>query len=126
MTTGDQARCYANDFIGVHLKKVAQGQTFSQMRTVQEGLRAQVIAAQAQNDPSVADLQRKLAEVTGKRQSLFEGETMRGLLMTSYGFSALGAKADQAASVSSLVGLALVPVSLLLVGSGLMRRHRQP
>ena len=49
----------------------------------------------------VADIQRKLGESTGKRQTLFEGEALRGLLMTSYGFGTLGAKADQAAGFAT-------------------------
>ena len=118
LTTGEQAECYANHFIGEHLPKVAGGKTFSEMREVQTVLRAQISAAQATNDPSVGDLQRQLAEVTGKRQSLFEGETMKGLLLTTYGFSTLGAKAGQAATVAFL-GAGLV---LLLSMAALVRR----
>ncbi|MGI8809572.1 MAG: hypothetical protein ACR2KK_17370 [Acidimicrobiales bacterium] len=119
LTTGAQAECYANHFIGVHLQGVAGGKTYSEMREVQMSLRGQIAQAQAANDPAVADFQRQLGEVTAKRQTLFEGETLRGLLMTSYGFGTLGAKADQAATVAygaAGVVLLLAPVLLLRAG----------
>ena len=100
LTTGPQAECYANNFIGVHLKNIAGGKTFSEMRVVQEKLRADIAAAQAASDPAVADLQRQLGAATGQRQTLFEGETVRGLLLTSFGFSELGRKADLAANLA--------------------------
>lgn len=31
LTTGNQAECYANDFIALHLKEVAGGQTYAQL-----------------------------------------------------------------------------------------------
>ena len=124
LTTGQQAECYANKFIGVHLKSVAGGKTFSEMREVQNGLRAQIAEAQASNDPAVADLQRQLGEVTGKRQALFEGETMRGLLLTSYGFGTLGAKADQAADVANVAGAAVLLLSLAVLAGTSIRRAR--
>lgn len=121
LTTGAHAECYANSFIGRHLKSVADGRTFSEMRLVQNALRADIATAQAAGDPAAADLQRQLAEVTGKRQSLFEGETLRGLLMTSYGFSTLGAKAEQAAGVATGAGLVAALAAIGLLGFGARR-----
>jgi hypothetical protein len=63
---------------------------------VQRSLQSRIAEAQAGGEPAVVDLQCQLAEVNGKRQALFEGETVRGLLMTSYGFATLGTKAEQA------------------------------
>ncbi len=93
---------------------MADGKTYSEMREVQTSLRAQIAEAEARKDPTVADLQRKLTEATAKRQTLFEGETMRGLLLTSYGFSLLGTKADQAGTVSTTAGAALMVASVAL------------
>ena len=100
LTTGKQAECYANNFIGLHLKSTADGMTYADIGVPQGELRAQVAAAQKAGDPGVADLQKQLADVTTKRETLFKGETLRGLLLTSYGFSVLGEKADQAATVA--------------------------
>jgi hypothetical protein len=58
----------------------------------------------------VAELEAALAEQTalnGKVQTLFRGETLRGLLLTSYGFSIFGERAEQAALVCFAVAIVL-------------------
>jgi hypothetical protein len=85
--TGDQAKVYANNFIGVHLKAVAGGKTYSQVSA----------AAQANpQDPKLA----------GQVQTLFRGETLRGLLLNVWGWSQVGMYALYAAiglTVAALV-----------------------
>jgi hypothetical protein len=87
LTTGDQAKVYADSFIGVHLKAVAGGKTYSQVSA----------AAQANpQDPKLA------AQV----QTLFRGETLRGLLLNAWGWSQVGMYALYAAlglTVAALV-----------------------
>ncbi|MGH9280487.1 MAG: hypothetical protein ACRD12_20635 [Acidimicrobiales bacterium] len=123
LTTGPQAECYANHFIGVHLKSVADGKTFSEMRGVQTDVRNRVTEAQAKGDPAAGDLQRQLNEITGKRQALFEGESMRGLLLTSYGFDTLGRKAGEAATVARGAGIGVLVLSgLALIWVATTRR----
>src|SRR5579859_5413127 len=100
LTTGKQAECYANDYIGLHVKSIANGQTYADLGTPQRQLQAQVTQAQKDNSPNLADLQKQLATVTAQRTTLFQGETLRGLLLTSYGFSVFGEKAEQASLVS--------------------------
>ena len=100
LTTGKQAECYANDFIGLHVKSVAGGKTYAELGDTQTQLRTQAAAAKQANDPAAADLQKQLDAVTAQRETLFKGETLRGLLLTSYGFSEMGVKAGQAAVVS--------------------------
>jgi hypothetical protein len=100
LTTGKQAECYANDFIGLHVKSVAGGKTYADLGAVQTDLRNQVTAAQKANDPNAATLQKQLTDVTTQRETLFKGETLRGLLLTSFGFSEFGTKAEQGAMVA--------------------------
>jgi hypothetical protein len=113
LTTGKQAECYANEFIGLHLKSTAGGKTYAELGTVQTDLRAKVATAQKTNDPALADLQKQLNEVTQQRETVFKGETLRGLLLTSYGFSEFGAEAGQAATVAYLAAglLALLGIA---------------
>ncbi len=66
--------------------------TYAELGAPQTALRAQVAAAQAANDPALADLQKQLTTVTAQRETLFKGETLRGLLLTSFGFSVFGVK----------------------------------
>jgi hypothetical protein len=116
LTTGKQAECYANNFIGDHLKGIAGGKTYADLGDVQSDLRAQVATAQANNDPNLAAVQKQLQDVTTQRDTLFKGETLRGLLLTSYGFSEFGTKASQAAIVAYLAaGLLLL---LAIAGLG--------
>jgi hypothetical protein len=109
LTTGKQAECYANEFIGLHLKSIANGQTYADLGAPQSALQAQVTAAQKNNDPNLADLQKQLTAISTQRDTVFKGETLRGLLLTSYGFSVFGEKAAQAAVVAYLAaGLLLL------------------
>lgn len=114
LTTGKQAECYANDFIGLHLKSTAAGMTYAEIGVPQSELRTTVAAAQKTGDPALPDLEKQLADITTRRETLFKGETLRGLLLTSYGFSVLGEKAAQAATVA-FAGAALL-VLLALFG----------
>jgi hypothetical protein len=59
LLTGAQAKAYANDFIGVHVTKIADGQTYAQ------------VSAKSQADP-------KNATLTAQKTALFQGETLRG------------------------------------------------
>jgi hypothetical protein len=112
LTTGKQAECYANDFIGVHLQAVAGGKTYAELGEPQSALRAQVTQAQKTNDPNLASLQKQYADITAQRETLFKGETLRGLLLTSYGFSVFGDKASQAAWAAYLAALILALLSI--------------
>jgi len=116
LTTGKQAECYANSFIGLHLQAIAGGKTYADLGTPQSQLQAQVTQAQKDSSPNLADLQKQLATVTATRQTLFTGETLRGLLLTSYGFSVFGEKAAQFATVAYIAAGLL----LLLAIAGLI------
>src|SRR5256886_14470367 len=84
LTTGKQAECYANEFIGLHLKSIAGGQTYAELGVPQSKLQAQVAQAQKTNDPNLAALQKQYSDITSQRETVFKGETRRGLLLTSF------------------------------------------
>ena len=112
LTTGKQAECYANSFIGLHLQSIAGGKTYADLGTDQTNLQNQVTAAQKSNDPNLADLQKQLSALTSQRNTLFTGETLKGLLLTSYGFSVFGEKAQQAALVAYLAAALLLLLAI--------------
>src|SRR5689334_4619310 len=122
LTTGKQAECYANEFIGLHLKSIAGGKTYAELGTVQATLRAQVAKAEETNDPALADLQKQLTQTNADRDTVFKGETLRGLLLTSYGFSQFGTKAEQGA----LVAYVAAGLLLLLGVAGLIHAFAIP
>jgi hypothetical protein len=86
---GDKARVYANDFIGIHLTKVANGQTYSQ------------VSAASQADP-------KNATLSAQANTLFKGETLRALLLYAWGWSQVGLYAFYAA-----FGLMIATIAVL-------------
>jgi hypothetical protein len=122
LTTGKQAECYANDFIGLHVKAAADGQTYAELGVPQSELRDEVAAAQTANDPALAGLQKQLTDITTQRETLFKGETLRGLLLTSYGFSVFGVKGAQVATVAYVVAALLALLSL----AGFVHAFRTP
>jgi hypothetical protein len=122
LTTGKQAECYANDFIGLHLESTANGQTYADLGAPQTQLREQVAQARAANAPNLPDLEKQLADISGQRDTVFKGETLRGLLLTSYGFSEFGTKASQAALVAYLAAALMA----LLGIAGLIHAARTP
>jgi hypothetical protein len=122
LTTGKQAECYANNFINVHLSGIAGGKTYAELGDVQTDLRSQITAAQKNNASNLADLQKQLADTTTNRETVFKGETLRGLLLTSFGFSQFGDKAAQAATVAYLAAGLMLVLGLL----GLIHAVRTP
>jgi hypothetical protein len=112
LSTGKQAECYANSFIGLHVATTGNGRTYAQMGDDQTALKAQIATAQANGDANVADLQKQLADLTTNRETVFKGETLRGILLTSFGFSELGHKASQAATVIYLGVILLAALSI--------------
>lgn len=70
--TGTKAKAYANEFIGAHLDKVAAGKTYAE------------VSALSMANPTNAALK-------GQAQALFQGETLRGLLLgDAYAFWTVG------------------------------------
>jgi len=91
MTTGAQAQAYADHFIAVHLQKIGGGQTYSQL------------SAQALAQPKNTALAQQV-------QTIFRGETLRGLLLNAYGWWQMG----QIMLVSALVAFAAAGLFLIL------------
>lgn len=71
LTTGAQAQVYADNYIAVHLSKIANGKTYAQ------------VSAEAQAQPTNTVL-------AGQRASLFQGEMLRGTLLNAYGWGQFG------------------------------------
>ena len=107
MTTGKQAECYANNFINLHLQGIANGQTYADLGVPQTAAKNALTEAQKAvpvDQAKIDAAQKAYTDVTAQRETVFKGETLRGLLLTSYGFSEFGAKAAQAAVVAFLAG----------------------
>ena len=112
LTTGKQAECYANDYIALHLTEINEGKTYSQTSTESRAKATEAAEAVKAGATNATELQNEAKALDGKTQTLFRGETLRGLLLTSYGFSIFGERAQQAAWVSFAAALVLFLASI--------------
>jgi hypothetical protein len=108
LVTGKQAECYANNYIALHLTGINDGKTYSQTSGESRAMAEKAKAAAASGAADAASLDSQAKALDGKTQTLFRGETLRGLLLTSYGFSIFGERAQQAAWVCFAVALVLL------------------
>jgi hypothetical protein len=112
LVTGKQAETYANDYIAGHLAAVNGGKTYAQTSNDARALRAQATTAQNAKASNAAQLDEQATALEAKVQTLFRGETLRGLLLTSYGFSVFGDKAMMASWVCFAAALVLLLASI--------------
>jgi hypothetical protein len=123
LSTGKHAECYANQFIAFHMAESAtelaaetgnpayEGATYATLGGITRGLSASIAEGTEAGD-DVTALEEELAAATGLRDSMFRGETLRGLLLTTYGFSIFGERADQAAMVAYAAAVLLLLLSI--------------
>ena len=106
LTTGEQAKVYADDFIGNHLAQIGQGKSYSywsgQAMSLPAGSKAQ-LAAQ------------------GTADTMFKGTTLRGMLLEAYGFSVMG----EIAWYAALASFILAGVFFLLTLLGFLHFRRE-
>jgi hypothetical protein len=119
VTTGTEAEAYAS-YIGGHLEGIADGKTYAEIDD--RGAAQAVVDARESgaSESEIADLQATADELRAQRDSLFRGETLRGLLLSSYAWSTIGRIAGIAAWVA-FAGAAVM-AALVVAGLGHMRR----
>ncbi len=126
LTTGKQAECFANEYLGGHLAHMPTADapmTYSQIGTAQTDLKTKITAATAAGDTTgAAALQKQVDSLTTTRDTVFKGEMLRGALLTSYGFSVLGDRA----LLASEVAFGAAAVMLLLSAAGLVHAFVTP
>jgi hypothetical protein len=108
LTTGAQAKAYADYYIQAHMDEQAQGKTYSQVS-------GEYMAA-LKTDPTA----QATADLGQLRQTLFMGTTLRGMLLNAYAFATLGTIAMWAA-IAAFIGSAVMFVLGFL---GLRHAHK--
>jgi hypothetical protein len=101
LTTGAQAEVYADHFIANHLKIIGGGKTYAQL------------SAEALTQPGNAKLALQV-------NTVFKGETLRGLLLNAYAFGTMG----MIAGIAAIAAFIAAAVMLVLGGLGLMHAGR--
>jgi hypothetical protein len=120
VTSGNEAEAYAS-FINGHLQGIADGQTYADLGAVQNAARDTLATAQESGTAAeVTDAQAALDTVSGQRDSLFKGETLRGLLLSSYAWSTIG----QIAGIAAIVAFVAAGVMAILVVAGLVHMRK--
>lgn len=101
MTNGKQAQAYANHYLGAHLRMIGGGQ-------VQNGeiTKPGVTYSHSTND--------------AQKATLFQGETLRGLLLNAYAFGTMG----DIAGLASIFAYIFGGIMLILGVLGLLHRRR--
>ncbi len=107
LVSGQQAEAYADHFIAYHLQEIGGGLSYAQ-------LSAQAMALPKGSAAYVA--------AEAKVQTVFQGTTLRGLLLEAYAFWTFG----QIALYASLAAFILAGVMLVLTLFGLLHFRRVP
>ncbi|MFL6163776.1 MAG: hypothetical protein ACJ74U_16355 [Jatrophihabitantaceae bacterium] len=103
LTTGPQAKAYADHFIANHLKAIGGGKTYAQL------------SSQALANPTDT----KLADTVN---TMFKGETLRGLLLNAYAFDTMGT----IAGIAAIAAFIAAAVMLVLSALGFWHSRRTP
>jgi hypothetical protein len=101
MTNGDQAQTYADHFIAVHLQKIGGGKTYAEL------------SSEALANPTDT-------KVAATVESMFRGETLRGLLLNAYAFG----RVATIAGIAAIAAFIAAGVMLILGGLGLWHARR--
>jgi hypothetical protein len=107
LVTGKQAEAYADHFIAVHLQEIGGGKTYAQLSTEAMALpkgSAAYTAAEA------------------KVQTVFQGTTLRGLLLEAYAFWQMG----QIALYAAIACFVLALIMLVFTIFGFVHWRRTP
>ncbi len=121
VTTGEHAQAYAS-FIDGHLANIADGQTYADLGGPERQARAAEAEAEAAgaSEAELAELRAESAQISGQRDTLFKGETLRGLLLSAYAWDTIG----QISGIAAVAAFAAAGLMTLLVVFGLVHLGR--
>jgi hypothetical protein len=133
LDTGKEAEAYAS-FIDGHLANTgaqyaepgAEPLTYAELGGPERAARAAVAEATegGASEAEIAELQAQADQISADRNTLFKGETLRGLLLSAYAWSTVGRIAGYAA-IAAFVAAALMAI-LVVMGVVHYRRMTHP
>ncbi len=112
--TGIEAEAFSR-YIGGHLAFINEGQTYSQTSGA-----AHALETKAEEQGLTKAEEGKLAELQGKTDALFRGETLRAILLNAYGWWTVG-------QIALWAGIGMVAAGLVLaifVGLGFFHARK--
>jgi hypothetical protein len=119
--TGPEAEAYAT-YIDGHLANIADGMTYAELGTVERAATAAVEEATVSGASAdeVAALQGEADAISGQRNTLFKGETLRGLLLSAFAWSTVGS----IAGIAAWFAFAAAGLMVVLVVLGIRHHHK--
>ncbi|USR78864.1 hypothetical protein [Arcanobacterium pinnipediorum] len=105
LTTGDQAQLFADNYVWQHMIAASDGKTYQEVS-------GEFMAAKKSGTMSEAEI----AKLGDLRETLFMGDTLRGMLLNAYGWWLLG-------TIAIYAGIALMVLGVVLgiLGFGVLR-----
>jgi hypothetical protein len=121
--TGKEAEGYAS-FINGHLQGIAAGATYADLGVPESAAKADVKAAVDAGKPqaTIDELQAKADGFTNQRNTLFKGETLRGLLLSAFAWSTVG----MIAGIAAIGAFAAAALMALLSVLGIFHHRKTP
>ena len=101
LDSGPEAKAYADHYILVHMNAASNGRTYQE---VSSAYQAMSVAEKASPQGQA---------VAGLRETLFQGNTLRGLLLYGYAFATMGTIAGIAAIAAYVVAIILLILGVL-------------
>lgn len=123
LTTGAQAQAYANHYIWAHMGaavKAAGLPEGTMYQGVGDKINAQKAELQAQGK-SADEIAKDstVTSLTTLRTTLFQGDSLRSMLLTAYAFWLIG-------TIAQVVGIALIVIGAVMAIVGFVVRRGQP
>ncbi len=94
VTNGQEAKVFADNYIGAHLKAIGGGKSYSELSN------------ESRAHPEVTKLSATV-------DTVFKGETLRGILLNAYAFDTMALVAKFVSIGALVAGLGLIVLSLL-------------
>jgi hypothetical protein len=123
LDTGKEAEAYAS-YIDGHLTESGGGLSYAELGTPERAAKAAVTAAVDAGQPQaeIDALQATADGFTNQRNTMFKGETLRGLLLSAYAWSTVG----MIAGIAAIGAFIAAAVMALLVALGMVHHHKVP
>jgi hypothetical protein len=121
VTSGKDAQAYAS-YIDHHLDGIANGLSYAELGGVERAAKAEVTAAvdAGKSESDIAALKTTAAGITGQRDTLFRGETLRGLLLSTYAWDMIGT----ISGIAAIISFVAAAIMLALVALGVVHLRR--
>jgi hypothetical protein len=116
LTTPSQAECYANYQIALDLETVDHGKTYYEASLPVRHLEVQmaILGAKDPHSAQLPKLAAEYAQLESPASALFQGESLRGMLLTTYGFGHMGQLGEETSDVLFvLAGLCILGAAAL-------------